>query len=169
MHTGIVGHGNIIWLYTLVLHYHTGNLAERIIAIVAGSGGRGFLVLLLLLALISAAVCLMHMWKWKGFNLTSNVDYNCKMNVKENNTELEAMYDTIDLVEGTNELQQSIENQDFKVIMEQTMAYKSSIKSTPIFIINVSEKIYIWINLQVQMSLFPLSYTPQVKRCILHA
>lgn len=105
-------------------------------------------MLLLLVAIISTAVCLMHMLKRKCFNLTSNVDYNSKMSTEENkesniyniitntnaaykqtataSTELEVMYDTIDLVEGTNELQASTENQDSKLNMEQNMAYEPS-------------------------------------------
>ena len=122
---------------------------EKIVTLAAGSGGGGLLVLLLLVVLITAAACHVHNGILKRKGLANIHEYNSKTSVEEgkesntyntitntnaaykqtdtaNSTELEVLYDTISLVEDTTELQQSTENQDSKLNMEQNVAYESS-------------------------------------------
>ena len=113
----------------------------RVVGIVGGSAGGGLLVLLLLVAIMFTVVCFI-LKQQKVYNLPANVEYrNSKTSdivittnaayksvqqTAADNVELQVVYDTAGPGESTNELQESNDNRDSKLIIEQNVAYESS-------------------------------------------
>ena len=115
--------------------YCAGSQAGRVVAIAAGSAGGGVLLLLLLVAITSTIVCLT-MRKRKIYDLSENqtvenFSKNDKIATDTNVAYKPVLHTTtvnaeFGIMHGITEPQQSTENGDSKLNMEQNMAYASS-------------------------------------------